>query len=121
LMRGMQAAAIAVPNDKWGERPLVLFVLKPNAEKAAGVVALELMEMYRAKMEKVSHAWLPDIPCTPQRCPSPVSTACAGCSRGCTCGHSIRPSPEPSKSFYSFKAESGRSSVIVTGTDCGAA
>eukprot|EP00286_Rhodomonas_abbreviata_P028690 CAMPEP_0181304010 /NCGR_PEP_ID=MMETSP1101-20121128/8897_1 /TAXON_ID=46948 /ORGANISM="Rhodomonas abbreviata, Strain Caron Lab Isolate" /LENGTH=562 /DNA_ID=CAMNT_0023409689 /DNA_START=102 /DNA_END=1790 /DNA_ORIENTATION=+ len=49
-----QAAAIAIPDAKWGERPLLLFVLKPSAASPAPEVAAELKKMLTKALPKWS-------------------------------------------------------------------
>jgi len=49
----LQAAAIAVPNEKWGERPVLLLVLKPSATSSAEAVASAVRESCKAQLHKI--------------------------------------------------------------------
>ena len=50
----VEAAAIAIPDERWGERPLAVVVLTPDT----GEVTVEALREYLAL--KVTRFWLPD-------------------------------------------------------------
>ena len=59
-----EAAVIAVPHPKWGERPLAVIVLKPGAGAKAGDIRNYLAERFAKWMLPDGYAFVKEIPRT---------------------------------------------------------